>query len=68
MNDVLGSIGDETRVASGSTGVMWYNLWHEIPVDERGSDVFRGYWGTLMQLHGQPPVCTITQWNVSTDR
>jgi len=49
VNDVLGSIGDETRVASGSTEYV-YNLWHEIPVDERGSDVFRGYWGTLMQL------------------
>ena len=29
---------------------QWYNLWYEWPTEERGSDTYRGYWGTLMQL------------------
>ena len=27
-----------------------YNLWFELPPEQRGSDTFRGEWGTLMQL------------------
>ncbi len=26
------------------------NLWIDYPINERGSDTYRGYWGTLMQL------------------
>lgn len=37
INDVLESF--ETQ-----------NLWYNYPIDERGSDTYRGYWGTLMQL------------------
>lgn len=27
-----------------------FNLWYNFPIDERGSDTYRGYWGTLMQI------------------
>lgn len=37
LDDVLGS--DDTQ-----------NLWYNYPIDKRGSDTYRGYWGTLMQL------------------
>lgn len=37
LDDVLGS--SDTK-----------NLWYDYPVNERGSDTYRGYWGTLMQL------------------
>lgn len=49
VNDVLKSVGDEAAVASGSKGGV-YNLWYDYPIDQRGSDTYRGYWGTLMQL------------------
>ncbi|MBX3419915.1 MAG: hypothetical protein KF752_00020 [Pirellulaceae bacterium] len=49
MNDVLGSQGDELAVQSRSAPKL-YNLWYELPTDRRGSDVYRGYWGTLMQM------------------
>lgn len=53
INDVLFSTGNEETVAMGHPHKV-YNLWHEIPVNERGSDVFRGYWGTLMQIMISP--------------
>jgi hypothetical protein len=53
INDVLFSTGNEEVVANGHPDKV-YNLWHELPVDERGSDVFRGYWGTLMQIMISP--------------
>ncbi|MCC5925192.1 MAG: endonuclease/exonuclease/phosphatase family protein [Bacteroidetes bacterium] len=53
VNDVLQSTGNELAVAGGHPEKV-YNLWHEIPVDERGSDTFRGYWGTLMQIMISP--------------
>jgi hypothetical protein len=28
----------------------FYNLWFELPPEQRGSDTFRGEWGTLMHL------------------
>ncbi|MCH8567765.1 MAG: hypothetical protein LAT67_05860 [Balneolales bacterium] len=49
VNDVLGSVGDERGVKRGENDGV-YNLWYELPLDERGSDVFRGSWGTLMQI------------------
>ncbi len=49
LQDVLGSQGD--KVALGRPGgPLVYNLWYEVPVGERGSDVFSGYWGTLMHI------------------
>jgi endonuclease/exonuclease/phosphatase family metal-dependent hydrolase len=53
VNDVLMSTGNETAVANGHPEKV-YNLYHEIPVDQRGSDTFRGYWGTLMQIMISP--------------
>lgn len=48
INDVLRAGGDERAVQRFDGGL--YNLWHELPPAERGSDVFRGEWGTLMHL------------------
>jgi hypothetical protein len=48
INDVLHSQGN-VRAIHGSQRDL-YNLWFELPPAERGSDVFRGEWGTLVQL------------------
>lgn len=53
VNDILKSVGDERKVKQGQTDKV-YNLWYEHPIDQRGSDVFRGNWGTLMQLMISP--------------
>ena len=45
INGVLGSQGDESF-----GGGDIYNLWYELPVAERYSDVWRGKRGTLMHL------------------
>ncbi|HVU23232.1 MAG TPA: endonuclease/exonuclease/phosphatase family protein [Opitutus sp.] len=47
INDVLGSQGNELAVRGDRD---LYNLWFELPRAERGSDTFRGEWGTLMQI------------------
>ncbi|MBU3666661.1 MAG: endonuclease/exonuclease/phosphatase family protein [Chthoniobacterales bacterium] len=48
LNDILGSQGDESATAS-APGFSLYNLWHELPAEQRRSDHFAGKWGTLMQ-------------------
>lgn len=48
MNDVLGSQGNELAVRGTHRDL--YNLWFELPAEERGSDTYRGEWGTLIQL------------------
>ncbi len=48
MNDMLRSQGDELAVRGPAHDL--YNLWHELPPTERGSDTYRGEWGTLMHL------------------
>jgi endonuclease/exonuclease/phosphatase family metal-dependent hydrolase len=49
VNDVLRANGFESRmVVDGSRNL--YNLWFELDPDERGSEVYQGKWGTLMQL------------------
>jgi hypothetical protein len=48
LNDVLGSQGNELAVRGRQRDL--YNLWYELPPAERGSDTFRGEWGTLMHL------------------
>ncbi len=48
VNDILGSQGDELATAT-ATNYSLYNLWYELPLEERKSDHFRGNWGTLMQ-------------------
>ncbi len=49
VNDILGSQGDELAVRQ-SGGPDLYNLWYELPPEERRSDAYRGSWGTLIQL------------------
>ena len=48
LNDVLGSQGNELAVRSAARPL--YNLWFELPEPQRGSDTYRGEWGTLMHL------------------
>jgi hypothetical protein len=48
LNDVLGSQGNELAIRGPARDL--YNLWLELPEIERGSDVFKGEWGTLMHL------------------
>ncbi|MFM8334201.1 MAG: endonuclease/exonuclease/phosphatase family protein, partial [Opitutaceae bacterium] len=48
INDVLGSQGNELAVRQ--PGCPLYNLWFELPPEQRGSDTYRGEWGTLMHL------------------
>ncbi len=49
VNDVLKSIGNEPEVQQGETDAV-YNLWYEYDLLSRGSDTYRGKWGTLMQV------------------
>ncbi len=48
INDVLGAQGSEPALQAGEA--EFYNLWFELPPPARGSDVYRGEWGTLMNL------------------
>jgi len=49
INTILGSQGDEVALLRPGQPDL-YNLWYELPREERGSDIFRGHWGTLMHL------------------
>ena len=49
VNDILGSETNEAGLVAGE-GPILYNLWGELPLAERGSEVYQGYWGTLMQM------------------
>lgn len=49
INDVLGAQGFEKRTAETGNPVF-YNLWAELPLEDRKSDEFNGIWGTLMQM------------------
>lgn len=49
VNDVLRANGYETRMIEPGSDNL-YNLWFELDPEERGSEVWRGYWGTLMQM------------------
>ncbi|MBP6508462.1 MAG: hypothetical protein KA257_12930 [Opitutaceae bacterium] len=48
INDVLGSQGNELAVRGKQRDL--YNLWFELPAEQRGSDTYKGEWGTLIQL------------------
>ncbi|MBC8039841.1 MAG: hypothetical protein H7Y06_04805 [Opitutaceae bacterium] len=48
INDILGSQGNELAIRGSARDL--YNLWFELPEGERGSDVYQGEWGTLMNL------------------
>ena len=49
VNDVLRANGHEVRMVEEDSRNL-YNLWYEMDRAERGSEVWRGYWGTLMQM------------------
>ncbi len=48
VNDVLQAQGSELALQSGAA--VLYDLWYELEPALRGSDVYRGEWGTLMHL------------------
>jgi endonuclease/exonuclease/phosphatase family metal-dependent hydrolase len=48
INDRL--LSSEIEPAGKSIGRNLYNLWHELPTIERGSDAWKGKWGTLMHI------------------
>ncbi len=48
IDGVLGAHGQELAVRE--PGRPLYNLWYELPPEQRGSDTYRGEWGTLMHL------------------
>jgi hypothetical protein len=48
INDILGSQGNELALRGKERDL--YNLWFDLPSDARGSDVFKGEWGTLMHI------------------
>jgi hypothetical protein len=49
ITDVLGSQGDEKAIRRPG-GPDLYNLWYELPPQDRRSDAWRGSWGTLMHI------------------
>lgn len=49
INDVLGSQGDELAIRE-LDGVDLYNLWFELPPEQRYSEVWKGRRGTLMHM------------------
>jgi hypothetical protein len=49
VNDVLGANGYEVQMVQPDSSNL-YNLWFEKEPAERGSEVWRGSWGTLMQM------------------
>lgn len=48
INDVLLSAGNEPTDLLPDSKL--YNLWHELPAEQRGSDAWKGKWGTLMHI------------------
>lgn len=50
LRDVLEVTGNEALVASLKDDDGLYNLWYELPFDQRGSEAYRGNLGTLMHL------------------
>lgn len=52
VNTVLLSMGDERAVKHQKNGI--YNLWYEVPADQRRSDSYFEHWGTLMQFMVSP--------------
>jgi hypothetical protein len=48
INDILGSQGNGLAIRGKDRDL--YNLWFELPSDQRTSEVFDNKWGTLMHL------------------
>ena len=49
INDILGAQGNELALRQ-KNGPDLYNLWFELPSNQRGSDIYQNEWGTLMHL------------------
>jgi endonuclease/exonuclease/phosphatase family metal-dependent hydrolase len=49
INDILGSQGNESALLENS-GPLLYNLWYELPVEKRFTEVYRNNRGSLMHL------------------
>ena len=48
INDIL--LSQEIEPGKKGLAGKLYNLWHELPAEERGSDAWKGKWGTLMHI------------------
>lgn len=48
INDVLGAQGNELALRGKGAGL--YNLWFELPSNNRGSDIYKDEWGTLLHM------------------
>ena len=48
INTILGSQGNELAIRGPQRAL--YNLWYELPPEQRVSDLYRNEWGTLMHL------------------
>jgi hypothetical protein len=48
IGDILRSQGNELAIRG--KGRDLYNLWFELPSDQRGSDTYQNEWGTLMHI------------------
>lgn len=53
VNTILGSTGNEEEMLNMNTSKV-YNLWYDYPINKRGSESYRGRWGTLMQFMVSP--------------
>ena len=53
INTVLKSTGNEELVDHDHTRKI-YNLWYELPLNKRGSEVYHGYWSTLIEIMLSP--------------
>ena len=64
INDIL--LSDEIEPIKINRGKRLYNLWFELPTAQRGSDAWRGKWGTLMHillpgsLYDSSGICYVT--------
>lgn len=53
LHTVLGSQGSEAKLQEPGSADL-YNLWYELAPADRGSDIYRNEWGTLMQIMVTP--------------
>jgi endonuclease/exonuclease/phosphatase family metal-dependent hydrolase len=64
INDIL--LSDGVEPIKRFRGKRLYNLWFELPTTQRGSDAWRGKWGTLMHillpgsLYDSTGICYVT--------
>ncbi|MDX2109890.1 MAG: endonuclease/exonuclease/phosphatase family protein [Verrucomicrobiota bacterium] len=49
--------GSDEPTLHREQGYHLYNLWYELPAAKRRSDVYKGRWGTLMQMIITPGLC-----------